>query len=461
MGETMARWRAFWFREIWHRERLWESAPPALGRLGVSVCRTLFVLVSSFGREGFKLRAAALTYVSLLSLVPLLAVAFSLFTMFGGLEQLGGTLEQKLLQSLVPSQQEVALEYLHTFIQSANPARLGLIGTVFLFVAVILLVADVERAFNDIWGVTRGRTWAQRLQVFWPLITVGPLLVALSFSVTATVTANELVRSIEEYVFGFRVVGRLASLLLTCSFFGFVYHIVPNTPVRWHAAMAGGFVGGGLWLLAQELYAAFAANAITYSAIYGSLSAIPVFMIWVFVSWNIALLGAVMTFAVQSARTFEPEREVTQQERELVAAQVVLAVAVRFMSGRGPSPSQALIDEANVPPRVAHQVLEALVDAGVLSEVKEADEMGYLPAQPLERMTLYDVLRAMRLGRAREVAGWNEFARTASRVLKRAEAGTREAAQHASVAQLAAEIAEDRSLDQLHSLGLSEAVEST
>ncbi len=439
--------KRFWTRDVWRLEQWPAGAPPGLGRILLFACRTLYVVISAFGRERLKLRAASLTYVTLLSLVPALAVAFSLFAAFGGLAQVGRQLEELLIASLVPSQKDIVIEYLQRFVSSANAGSLGAVGTVFLFVAVLFLVADVERAFNDIWGVSRGRNWAQRFQVYWPLITLGPMLVGLSFSMTAAIATSEVVRSVEDAVIGFRLLGRMGALLLTCLFFGFVYHIVPNTTVRWRASLVGGVVGGGLWLVAQELYAAFAANAIMYSAIYGSLSSIPLFIVWIFVSWTVALLGAVVTFAVQSARTYEPDRHVTQYERELVAAQVTLAVAVRFSSEHGPAPSQALIDDANVPPRVAHQVLEVLVEKGVLLEarIETSQELGYVPARPLESMSLWNVIDALRTGEERATGGWDAYGRVAVQVIDGAETEAKRIAEAQSLEALAHQIREDLS----------------
>ena len=307
-AENARRVRGFWNQEIWHRERFPEGAPPLVGRAVVLVSRTLYVIASGFGRERLRMQAAALTYVTLLSLVPALAVIFSLFTAFGGLEELGERLQTFVLQSLAVQNQGPVEEYLDRFLESANAGQLGVIGTVFLFFAVIALLSDIERSFNDIWGVSRGRGFLQRLQIYWPLVTVGPILFALTISFSAALAASDLVQSVENALLGFRVVGNITAYVVICLFFSFVYQIVPNTSVRFQSALVGGVVGGSLWLLAQQLYAIFATRAITYSAIYGSLSVIPLFIIWVFVSWLIMLLGAATTFAVQSAKTFEPER---------------------------------------------------------------------------------------------------------------------------------------------------------
>ena len=430
-AENARRVRGFWNQEIWHRERFPEGAPPLVGRAVVLVSRTLYVIASGFGRERLRMQAAALTYVTLLSLVPALAVIFSLFTAFGGLEELGERLQTFVLQSLAVQNQGPVEEYLDRFLESANAGQLGVIGTVFLFFAVIALLSDIERSFNDIWGVSRGRGFLQRLQIYWPLVTVGPILFALTISFSAALAASDLVQSVENALLVFRVVGNITAYVVICLFFSFVYQIVPNTSVRFQSALVGGVVGGSLWLLAQQLYAIFATRAITYSAIYGSLSVIPLFIIWVFVSWLIMLLGAATTFAVQSAKTFEPERPVSQREREQVAIELSLAVAIRYRGNEGASPSQQLIDDAGVPPRVGRRVLETLVDGGILAEVRLDQETGYLPARPLEHLTVADIVRVMREHKAgeRRLTPPSEdglFAEFSRELVQRAEARSNE-----------------------------------
>jgi len=435
--------RGYWNQDIWIREHLPSGAPRPVGRAVILLSRTLYVIASGCARERLRTQAAALTYTSLLSLVPALAVVFSLFTAFGGLEDVGRRLEELVLEALAVRQQGPVQEYLDRFIDGANAGQLGAIGTIFLFFTVLALLSDVERSFNDIWGVTRGRSFLQRMQVYWPLLTVGPILMGLSFSFTAAVAASEVVQSVEDALLGFRVVGNLASYILICLFFAFVYQIVPNTSVRWSSALVGGLVGGSLWLLAQKLYAVFAARAIAYSAIYGSLSVIPLFIIWVFLSWLVALLGAATTFAVQSAKTFEPERPINQAERERVAVELALAVAMRYRSDQGPMPSQDLIDQAGVPPRVGRNVLEVLVDGGLLAEARMKEEMGYLPARPLDHVTVADVIRALRELPSEPSSITREpgvYARVADELIGRAEATAREVYEQQSLDSLSASL---------------------
>ncbi|CAN0547578.1 unnamed protein product, partial [Laminaria digitata] len=161
-------------------------------------------------------------------------------------------------------------------------------------------------------------------------------------------------------------------------------------------ALVGGAVAGTLWTVAQMLYGLYAANAITYSAIYGSLGAVPLFVVWVYVSWTVALLGATLTFAVQSVRTFEPDRVVSQEEREFVACRIMVAVAAHFEGGGGPLSSDAIVASVLAPPRLARQVLEEMTQAGLLTE-SSGEDTGYGPGRPLAQLSLADVVAVMRL----------------------------------------------------------------
>lgn len=400
--QTIARIERFWGHDIWRIDRSSDDLPLA-ARLGVLVARSLYIVVSGFRKERIKLRAAALTYVSLLSLVPAVAVVFSIFTAFGGLQEVENHVKSVLIDALAVSQREVVIEYLDRFVTQTSAGKLGSIGTAFLLTTVISLLANIERAFNDIWGVTRARTVLQRFQVYWPLVTLGPIVLGFSLSMTAAVEGSDTVQALLEVAPSLKLLLSLGPLLLTCLFFAFLYMVMPNTKVAFRHAIVGGLVGGGLWTLAQKLYALYAANAITYSAIYGSLGAVPLFVIWVYVSWTVALLGATLTFAVQSVRTFEPDREVSQEEREFVASRLMIAVAQHFEAGKGPMLVDELVDQVLAPPRFARRVLEELVQANLLSETT-GDETGFVPGRPLDRLTLADVVKVMRTksGRAPE-----------------------------------------------------------
>ncbi len=392
-----ARTRRFVTHDLWSI-RLSEPAPPTL-RIAILLGRILYIVVTGFRRERIKLRAAALTYVSLLSLVPALAVIFSLFAAFGGLEPVEAKLREFVVDALaVESHRQMLTQYLTEFVSKVHASQIGIFGVVILLFTVISLLANIEKSFNDIWGLERDRSLLQRFQVYWPLITLGPILLGLSLSISTAVEANATVRWLAEKAPALTLMAGIVPLLLAFIFFTFLYAVMPNTKVPVRYAAVGGMVAGALWVTAQKLYAIYAAHAITYSAIYGSLGAVPLFILWIYVSWIVALLGAQLTFASQSHATYEPEhekqRKVPQRNREFLAARLLMAVSRAYEHGAGPVPTDHLVNHLLIPPRLARQVLNELVQSKLLVE----SDTGFVPGRPLDRISVADVVQVMRAG---------------------------------------------------------------
>lgn len=394
--------------EHWWTEDLWASPPAEPGnwvqRLGVAIAKTVYIVVSGFGRERIKLRAAALTYVSLLSLVPALVVFFSLFAAFAGLEQILSALKAYIVQSLAVSQHDIAIEYVERFLQQSK--TVGGFGIVVLFVTVISLLENIERAFNDIWGIGRVRSLIHRFQVYWPLVTLGPILLGLSLSLTAAVQTSRAAEILTQSTFVFAVLSKLIPWVFIAVFLTLLYVFLPNTSVPIRYALIGGSIAGLLWELAKQLYAVYASYALARPSIYGSLAAVPLFILWLYVSWVLALLGATITFAAQNASTYEPEgkrdRPRSQRDREFLAARLLLAVSEQFDVGKGAVPEQALVEQMQAPPRFARRVLDELVLTGLLVEAVTAAsvETAYVPGRPLRAISIADVIGAMRRGPA-------------------------------------------------------------
>lgn len=391
-----SRQETFWTREIWDADRV-GAGQTSLRDVGYLLARILYIVVQGFRTEQIRLRAAALTYMTLLSLVPALAVVFSLFTAFGGLADVRDRLQEFVVSVLAVTEREQVLQYLDRFVGQVHAGSIGAVGVVVLFYTVISTLADIEAAFNDIWGVTKGRSWIERFQVYWPLVTIAPVLLGVSLSLTASFQASETVQQLVRAVPVLAWLAPLVPLTLTCLSLTILYHFMPNTRVPIASAAVGGLVAGTLWVIAQQLFAIYAANAISYSAIYGSLGAVPLFIIWMYVTWTVALLGATLTFAVQSAGTYEPERAVSQREKEQAGARLMLAVAAYFDRGHGVMSIENLLDEAKISARLARQVLGALVQAGLMVESTTEDgrDTAYVPGRPLASITLGDVIAVL------------------------------------------------------------------
>jgi membrane protein len=391
--------RHWWSEELWAVTAITPQMP-RLERLGVHIARTLYIVMTGFRTERIKLRAALLTYVSMLSLVPALVVMFSVFAAFAGLRDVRDALKRYVISSMAVSSHDVVIRYLDSFVESAG--TIGSVGVLILFITVIALIGNIERALNDVWGLRRGRTWFQKFQVYWPLVTLGPVLLGLSLSLTGALETSETVKRLVILTPIFNVVFKVLPVVFTWVFLTLVYVLLPNTHVPLRAALIGGVIAGTLWEGAKLLYALYASFTLSVPSVYGSLAAVPLFVLWIYVSWVIALLGATLTFAIQNARTYEPETEKTQRksqrDRELLAARLLIAASASFERGLGPVPSQALLDEIIVSPRFARRVLQELVEAGLLVETIKGDDTAYVPGRPLHAISIADVVHAMRRG---------------------------------------------------------------
>lgn len=398
--------------ERWWTEDLWTLAheaagPPipgasrlhtALARFGLHAAQCIYIVATGFHRERIKLRAAQLTYVTLLSFVPGLVVVFSVITLVAGSAEVENWLRTYVMESLAISRESALVRELERLMGETR--AVGSFGFLFLFATVLSLLGNIEGAFNDIWGVRRNRTFLQRFQVYWPLVTVGPVLLLASLSLTASLQASRVVKALEStgLVAGFE----LAAYFFTVGFLTLLYLFLPNTRVPLRSALVGGMVAGTLWECAKRLYALYAVFILSRPSVYGSLAAVPLYILWVYVSWIIALLGATLAFAVQNARTFEPEdpdqRPASQRDRELLAARLLVVVSDAFDRGQGPVPGQQLLDRATVPPRLARRVLAELVEHRLLVETapREGEETAFVPGRPLAAISMADVVRAMR-----------------------------------------------------------------
>jgi membrane protein len=337
--------------------------------------------------EGVRLRAMALTYISLFALVPALVVAFTVVQAFTGMDRLSRTIHEFLLENLAVGARASLEPYLDRFTQNAHLASASVVGGALLLWSAVSLFSNVEKAVNDLWGVRRGRRLVQQAVVYWMGLTLGPLLLAGSAAV------NELARRFLEGL-GTRVLAVTAAGLLTCVFFTLVYLVVPNTRVKLHAAVAGGFTAGVAWEVAKWVFALFVAKSVRYHAIYGSVAAIPIFLTWLYVSWTIVLFGARLAYVVQYASSVigRRERPATFMEREVLAGMALLEVATSFEAARRPPEPAAVALAVGASGEETADVLAALRDAGLVATLASG---GLIPARPPERISLLDVRQAL------------------------------------------------------------------
>lgn len=337
------------------------------------------------GGEVVQLRAMALTYISLFALVPGLVVAFSVVQAFTGMDRISSRLHEFLFENLAVGARATIEPYLDRFIQNAHVTSAGLVGGALLVWSSVSLFQNVDRALNDIWGVRRRRSLVQQATIYWMTITLGPLLLAGSVMLGHS-TRSALASSHLAFL---RSVG---GSLLTCLFFAVAYLVVPNTKVKPRNAAAGGFIAGIAWEVAKWGYATFVARSVSYSAIYGSVAAVPIFLLWLYLSWTIVLFGARLAYVFQYASSFrEGAHTRSRVGREVLAGRVMLAIA-RAFDGGAPAPDAgevasgvgAAVDDVA-------EVVQALRTAGLVVALGDG---GLVPARPLERITMRDLRRA-------------------------------------------------------------------
>jgi membrane protein len=351
-----------------------------LGRAGVS--SALRVLEG----ESVRLRAMALTYTTLFALVPAVVVAFSVVQAFAG-EGISERIHEFLIENLAVGARSTLEPYLDKFIANAHLASAGIVGGALLVYSGISLMSDVERAINDIWAIRRRRSIRQQVIIYWVGLTLGPLLLAAS--VMAGHTARSWLAGS-----GIRALGVAAGVLLTCAFFTVIYYIVPATKVQLKAAAIGGLVAGISWEVAKWGYAIFVGRSVRYHAIYGSVAAVPIFLLWLYVSWTLMLFGAKVAFIVQHASTLLRKRPLasTQAGREILAGEAMLRIAAAFDRGGAPPDEDEIAADAQALAEDVGEVLAALRVAGL---VVPTGDGGLVPSRSLDRITLLDVRGAI------------------------------------------------------------------
>ncbi len=379
---------------------LWEFDPAEQRwwrRFMLSQGQILTIVARGFFADGCMLRASALTFTTLLSIVPLLALMFSVLKGFG----VQNELEPLLLNKLAVGGGAVVTRIVE-YINNTNVARLGTIGLIFLVLTVLTLLSNIEKSFNDVWGVKETRTLLRRFTDYFSIVTIGPLFVVAAISMTSTLKSQGLVQALLEHAF----LGDLLVLLFNVlpfmvmwlAFAG-LYLFMPNVKVSPRAALIGGVFGGTLWQLSQWGYLNFQVGVARYNAIYGTMAALPILMVWIYLSWMIVLLGLEVTYATQNLRTIRQDvrgRGVNYASRERIALTVLLFLCRRFYLGKPVLDQEQLAEQVNVPPRLLRKILDELTRLGFVVEITLEDAgSGYQPARALEGILLLDVIRGL------------------------------------------------------------------
>lgn len=339
-----------------------------------------------FRGENIALRSAALTYITLFSLVPMLAVAFAIVRAIGQ-EEIRQAIHEFIFTNLVPGTAQQLGSYIDTFISRASSGALGALGGFFLLVSAITLLSNIETSLNEIWGVQRRRSILQQGLIYWCVITLGPIFITISLVVTGAMRTN-----IERHVFIPRPLFTLVPMAATILFFAFLYIATPNAKVRTVPAMVGAVIAGVVWEIAKHAFAIYTVKSISYSAIYGSLGAIPLFLFWIYICWFIFLAGARIAFALQHAITGTPSdpRICDGRTREILYVRILLSVCGAFTIGKAPPNAKAIGEELTLDHAYVAEAARDMETAGLIAMVGD----GFVPGRPPSKITVADAVNA-------------------------------------------------------------------
>lgn len=378
------------------------------------------------------MRAMSLVYTTLLALVPLLALAFSLFKALG----IHNALQPALLQWLAPLGEQGAelARSIIGFVENIRVGVLGSLGVGLLFYTVVSMMQKIERSFNYIWRIEISRTLGQRFGEYLSVIIVGPVLVFSALGVTGSIMSSKVLAAlgtIEPFGALIFMFGQLLPYLLIIGAFTFFYAFIPNTRVRFRAALAGGVLAGILWQTGSLAFATFVKGASNYNAIYSSFAIVIFLLIWLYLGWLILLIGCQLSYYVQHPERLTPTRvapHLSARLTELLGLQIVAAVGRRYLAGEPGLTLDDLRRSQPGAPEHVDRVVEILLHNGLLAEATGPDgseTCHLLPARDLGALSVADLWQSIRSGFDAVGKGraHNEISAEVQELLQTAEAG--------------------------------------
>jgi len=396
-----------------------------IGKLA-HILRYPYALIRDVVRGDLTLRAMSLVYTTLLSIVPLIALSFSVLKGLGFHRELEPVL-YTFLEPLGDKAYDITAQVMQ-FVDNVRGGVLGSIGLVFLIYTVISMVQKVEESFNFVWRVDQPRSFGRRFSEYLSVMVIGPAVIVAAVGILASLSNSWLMRTLSQYEpFGSLIVmaGRLTPYLLVVGVFTFLYAFVPNTRVRTRAALLGGAAAGLAWVAMGVILASFVSTSGGTMVIYAGFAIVIVGLIWLYASWLVLLLGAQLAFYVQNPQYLRPGRSEIQLNaslRERVALSLMYLIVQDYGSTKPRWTTNSLAQHLELPGAALGPIVTALEQRGLLVI---AEDDSWLPARDPASITLDQVIDAIRhessgprLARIRDVAPAVEAARSAEHALK-------------------------------------------
>ncbi len=390
---TLNQIKTFLNRDIW---RIDFEGRNMAEKIGIGLARRLVITTDGFMQNNLASYAAALTYSCILAAVPVLAIIFAIARGFG----FGAVIEDQLRSnlSISPDIADIVFGFVDSYLAHTHSGIFLGFGLILLLYTVVMLTSNIETAFNTIWKVRSSRNIYRRSIDYVAVFLFLPILIVVTsgFSIFMITLASQfgdyvILSNTMEFVI------QATPIALWCIAFIALYKLMPNTHVRWRCVIVPGLLAGVLFQMVQYLYIHYQIVLSSYNAIYGSFAALPMFMLWLNISWFICLIGAQISYANQSVDEYaftKDSQNLSRRDHDSLCIVLMARIARRFAEGMPPYTTHTLSRETGLPHSLVQGLLEELTTVGLLSETN--DDTGtlqhYLPRQDIHRITINSII---------------------------------------------------------------------
>ncbi|MDR3251643.1 MAG: YihY/virulence factor BrkB family protein [Tannerella sp.] len=398
VSELLSRIIHFVSYDIW---RITENEVSGLKRSYIFVAKTVILAVRGFRREDLQRGASALTYNTLLAIVPLLAVIVGIASGFG----LRDTVRESVYSYFPGNQAELeqAFSFADNYLSMSKGGIFLGVGVLLLLYTVVNLISTIEGTFNGVWQVNKNRSWHRKITDYLALLILIPAMMTVSSGLSLFISTQSS-SFLKEYVFLTPVANsilKISPYIITVLFFTALYILVPNTKVRFWNALAAGIITGCAFQIFQFVYISGQIWVSKYNAIYGSFAALPLLLLWLQLSWTLCLFGAEITYSSQNVKKFSFERDsknISRRYKDFLVVLITSMIVKRFERAEKPYTADELSDDNRIPIRLATEILYLLTEIRVISEVSVAadrDErvVRYQPALDISKINVGFLLR--------------------------------------------------------------------
>lgn len=395
IGKKIQQLRAFLEIDLW---RIQLKSLSRRRRFGYNFLKVIIISIKEFINDKCSEKASALTFLSMLSFVPVLALIFSIAKAFGIREMV-----ENELQLYFKGQTEIldlVIPFVENLLASKGSGVIAISSAGFLIYTVIRLLMNIEAAFNDMWDIKQSRRWERKISDYVAVILLGPILMIVASTATVFVkdTIQEFISGIE-FLGGFRTSIIFVLKLIPYSILWFLlfglYLIFPNTRVKFWPALSAGMIAGTFYVLNQQAFISLQFAFARYDAIYGSIAFLPLFLIWLQLSWLIVLLGAEICYALQYVDQWEMDGDRLKMNhlyRRKLTLLLLYRIVKKFENAEGPMTILELSEAVNVPRRYVMEICHDLEKSGLIVHIADALEESIQPAFDISKMDIHTVL---------------------------------------------------------------------